>query len=82
MYQNKTFILPSSIVLICILIMFGPTSHHDRPFVKKEVIEYLEEEFGFKLRVHERDCMVGDTLPANIDVAINHSRRMIMVLSR
>ena len=50
--------------------------------MKKEVLEYLEENFGFKLCVHERDFTVGDTIPANIEVAIKHSRRMIMVISR
>ena len=32
--------------------------------------------------MHERDFTVGDTIPANIDAAIRHSRRMIMVISR
>ena len=57
-------------------------SHHDRSFVKKEVLEYLEGQFRFRLCLHERDFTVGETIPANIDAAINHSRRMIMVISR
>ena len=58
------------------------TSHHDRPFAKREVLDYLEDNFGFKICMHERDFTVGDTIPANIEVAVNHSRRMIMILSR
>ena len=51
--------------------------------MKSELVEYLERsEFGFKLCVHERDFMVGDTIPANIEAAINHSRRVVMVISR
>ena len=63
-------------------IMLASNSCHDRQFVKREVIEYLEETFGYTLCIHERDFMVGDTIPANIDVAIKHSQRMIMVISR
>ena len=57
-------------------------SHHDRPFVKENVLEYLENTYGFKICMHERDFTVGDTIPANIDAAIRHSRGMIMVISR
>ena len=64
-------------------VTFVSFSHHERPFVKSELVEYLERsEFGFKLCVHERDFMVGDTIPANIEAAINHSRRVVMVISR
>ena len=61
---------------------FQSCSHFDRPFVKPEIIQYLENEHGYTLCVHERDFAVGDTIPANIEVAKNYSRRMIMVLSR
>ena len=45
-------------------------------------MEYLENEHGYTLCVHERDFTVGDTIVANIEAAINHSRRMIMVTSK
>ncbi len=50
--------------------------------MKKHVQVYLEEELGFRLCIHERDFVVGETIPANIQAAINHSRRMIMIISR
>ena len=71
--QNKAFIVSNKTMLF---------SHHDRPFVKENVLNYLENTFGFKICMHERDFTVGDTIPANIDAAIKHSRRMIMVISR
>ena len=57
-------------------------SHFDRKFVKKEIIEYLENCHGFSLCVHERDFSVGATIPDNIEAATNHSHHMIMVVSR
>ena len=57
-------------------------SHLDRPFVKKEVLQYLEDECGLKLCVHERDFLGGAAIAANICAAIEHSRRMVMVVSR
>ncbi len=53
----------------------------DRQFVKDEIKPHLEEK-GFRLCIHERDFLVGASIPANIEAAINHSRRMIMVMSR
>ena len=61
---------------------FGLFSHPDRPFVKKEILEFLEQEFGLRLCIHERDFLGGATITANITAAIGHSRRMIMVISR
>ena len=57
-------------------------SHHDRSFIKQEVLEYLEGQFHFQLCLHERDVMVGEMIPVNTEAAIKHSRRMIMVISR
>ena len=57
-------------------------SHLDRPFVKSEVLQYLEDEFGLNLCVHERDFLAGAAITANIAAAIQHSRRMVMVISR
>ena len=57
-------------------------SHFDRPFVKREVLQYLEDEFGLNLCIHERDFLGGAAITANIAAAIQHSRRMIMVISR
>ena len=50
--------------------------------MKENVLEFLENAYGFKICLHERDFTVGDTIPANIEAAIRHSRRMIMVISR
>ncbi len=43
---------------------------------------YLEGDLGYTLCFHERDFLVGESIPANIEAAINHSRRMIMIISR
>ncbi len=58
------------------------SSHKDRKFMKKHVQQYLENEMGFTLCFHERDFYPGDSIPANIETAIKHSRRMIMIISR
>ncbi len=57
-------------------------SHKDRKFMKNHILVYLEEELGFKLCIHERDFVVGETICAGIEAAINHSRRIIMIISR
>ena len=77
-----SILLDYNVFLHKYFIMLASNSCHDRQFVKREVIEYLEETFGYTLCIHERDFMVGDTIPANIDVAIKHSQLMIMVISR
>ena len=43
---------------------------------------FFEDDFHFKLILHERDFVPGVTIHANIVDAIKHSRRMIMILSR
>ena len=43
---------------------------------------YFEDDFNFKLILHERDFVPGVTILANIVDAIKHSRKMIMILSR
>ena len=57
-------------------------SHLDRQFVKNELVQHLENEAGLKLCIHERDFLGGAAIAANIVAAIEHSRRMIMVISR
>ena len=42
----------------------------------------MEKEHGFKLMLHERDFVAGMTIRRNIINAIEHSRRMIVILSR
>ncbi len=72
---------------ICFQIIFYTwkclsCSHKDKYFMKEHVQQYLEGELGYKLCFHERDFLVGESIPANIEAAINHSRRMIMIISR
>ncbi len=50
--------------------------------MKDHVLHYLEREFGYTVCFHETDFLVGESIPANIEAAINHSRRMIMIISR
>ena len=46
-----------------------------------EIINYLEER-GFKICWHQRDFVPGTNIAENIADAIEHSRRMIIILSR
>ncbi len=57
-------------------------SHRDLVWVKRHVLEILEENGRFSLCLHERDFEPGAAIISNITAAINHSRRVIMVLSR
>ncbi len=43
---------------------------------------YLEEELGFKLCIHERDFMPGTSIIGNIEDAVKHSRRTIVIVSK
>ena len=43
---------------------------------------YLENIFGFKLILHERDFPGGVTIIENIIQAVSRSRRMIVLLTR
>ncbi len=56
-------------------------SYMDRKFMKDEIQHFLEN-LDFTLCIHERDFLVGESIPANIQAAITHSRTMIMLLSR
>ncbi len=58
------------------------SSFKDKEFMKEHVQQYLERNLGYMLCFHERDFVVGESIPANMEVAINHSRRMIMIISR
>ena len=49
--------------------------------MEAEIINYLEEN-GFKIFWHQRDFMPGTNIAENIADAIEHSRRMMFVLSR
>ncbi len=48
----------------------------------KHVLDYLEEELGFSVCIHERDFMPGKRILENIQNAIEKSRRTIAVISR
>nr|WBP49913.1 Toll-like receptor protein [Mimachlamys nobilis] len=56
--------------------------HDDSRFVVDEMIPELEEKAGCKLCVHARDFDVGNFILDNITVNIQHSRNVILVLSR
>ncbi len=64
------------------LIRFSYCSDADREFMMKHVQVYLEEELGFSVCIHERDFMPGQRILANIQNAIERSRRTIAVISR
>ncbi len=57
-------------------------SHVDLPWVKENIVEFLQsEELKFSVCLHERDWPVGVLITENILLSVQHSRRMIMVLS-
>ncbi len=58
------------------------SSDADKDFMLKHVQVYLEEELGFTVCIHERDFMPGLSIWANIQNAIERSRRTIAVISR
>ncbi len=57
-------------------------SHEDKQFMKKHVLHYLEKELSYTVCIHQRDFLAGESIPANMEAAIKHSRRMIMIVSR
>ncbi len=64
-----------------VYISYVSSSHLDSTFVRNEIQPFLEEK-GYTLCIHMRDFLAGASIPANIEAAINHSRRMIMIISR
>ncbi|XP_063415142.1 uncharacterized protein LOC134697051 [Mytilus trossulus] len=58
------------------------SSEADEEFVYKRLYPKLEKEMGFKLCLHYRDFVPGDTIANNIIWAINNSRRTIIVVSQ
>ncbi len=57
-------------------------SHKDKDFMKEHVQRFLERDMGYTLCLHQRDFLAGESIPANIEAAIHHSRRMVMIISR
>ncbi len=57
-------------------------SHVDLPWVKENIVDFLQSaEQKFSVCLHERDWPVGVLITENILLSVQHSRRMIMVLS-
>ncbi len=67
-------------IIKCTVVLYF--SNEDAVWVKQNVIDPLEEEFNFRLCVHKRDFLPGAPIITNITAAIEHSRRMIMVLTK
>ena len=51
-------------------------------WVHNHVIDFLENELGHKLCIHQRDFVPGVIIMENICTAIQHSRRLIAVVTR
>ena len=45
-------------------------------------LESLETDYDYTLHIHTRDFESGRTIDSNIEEAITHSRRLIVLLSR
>ena len=43
---------------------------------------FLERDYDYRLHIHTRDFELGRTIESNIEEAITHSRRLIVLLSR
>ncbi|GAB1600089.1 uncharacterized protein LOC115215177 isoform X1 [Argonauta hians] len=57
------------------------SSSPDENWTFKTLFPVLESEMGFKVCIHTRDFVVGETISNNIISAIEKSRRTILVLS-
>ena len=57
-------------------------SHHARPFVKENVLNYLENTFGFKMWYARKRFHCGDTIPAILMPPSDTVDAVIMVISR
>ena len=53
----------------------------DHGWVREETVRFLEDHDN-NLCIHTRDFVPTATIPHNIKLAINYSRRMISVVSR
>ena len=62
-------------------LLFMFSSQPDETFVEEDIINYLEE-LGFKICWHQRDFMPGTNIAENIADSTEHSRRMIIIISR
>ncbi len=45
-------------------------------------MNFLEIQYDYKLCIHERDFALGSMILSNIMAAIEHSRRVILIISR
>ena len=65
----------------CHLFLFE--SVENERWVRDHVMDFLEsEEHGYKLCMHNRDFVPGNTILHNICTSIKHSRRLISVVTR
>ena len=67
-------------LVVALMLFFY--SHNDQGFVIDEILNFLERRYGYKLCIHERDFAPGPAIISNITAAIEHSRRVILVISR
>ena len=52
-------------------------------WVLNQIVDFLEsDELGYQLCIHNRDFVPGITIMTNICTAIEHSRRLIAVVTR
>ena len=63
-------------------ILVNVFSREDQPWVSDNFMRYLEDENNYTLCVHQRDAIPEQASLTNIVTAIDHSRRMVMVLSK
>ncbi|XP_077988342.1 X-linked interleukin-1 receptor accessory protein-like 2 [Glandiceps talaboti] len=56
-------------------------SEKDFPYVKYVLMKYLENKYGFKLCVEERDFLAGNAIADNVVESIEDSRSCIIVLT-
>ncbi|XP_071116261.1 toll-like receptor 4 [Haliotis cracherodii] len=60
---------------------FVSYEYDDREFVVQDMRNILEQRFGLRLCIHQRDFMVGEPITANIVNAIQSSRKTIILLT-
>ena len=73
----------STTVYLCMVFFLLKTSLENEEWVLNQIIDILEsDEIGYKLCIHNRDFVPGFTIMKNICTAIEHSRRLIAVVTR
>ena len=69
--------------LIFLILIYCYISVNNKRWVRDQLIDVLEsDELGYTLCIHNRDFLPGSTIINNIYTSMEHSRRLIAVVTR